>query len=186
MFLMNFHGLGSPSWSNFLMFLGCLFQDRFLIVLGSVFGVDLGSILASKSGPNRKKTRLILISIFDASLAENDWLFPRRGAPRGPLICVRVFKKKQWKGSISTTVLIIVQEKSSTVLIIVQILVKSWLFNIIIQINFTLFLSLFRLLLTFAYHCSDYCWIVDFWLSRAHDLTRPGQWPGEFPNSGTM
>ena len=35
-FLMNFHGLGSPSWSNFLMFLGCLFQDRFLIVLGSV------------------------------------------------------------------------------------------------------------------------------------------------------
>ena len=69
---MNFHGLGSPSWSNFLMFLGCLFQDRFLIVLGSVFGVDLGSILASKSDPNRKKTRLILISIFDASLGEND------------------------------------------------------------------------------------------------------------------
>ena len=34
--LMNFHGLGSPSWSNFLMFLGCLFQDRFLIVLESI------------------------------------------------------------------------------------------------------------------------------------------------------
>ena len=73
------------------MFLKCLFQDRFLIVLGSVFGVDLGSILASKSDPNRKKTRLILRSIFDASLAENKSLFPRRGAPRGPLICVRVF-----------------------------------------------------------------------------------------------
>ena len=36
--LMNFHGLGGPSWSHFLMFLGCLFQDRFLIVLGSVLG----------------------------------------------------------------------------------------------------------------------------------------------------
>ena len=40
--LMNFHGLGSPSWGNFLMFLGCLFQDRFLIVLGSVLGSILG------------------------------------------------------------------------------------------------------------------------------------------------
>ena len=151
---MNFHGSGGPSWPHFLMFLGCLFQDRFLIVLGSVFGIDLGSILASKSDPNRKKTRLILISIFDASLAENDSLFPGRGAPRGPLICVRVFKKKQWKGSISTTVLIIVQEKGSTVLIIVQIIVKSWLLTIIIQIIVELFLSLFRFLLTFAYHCS--------------------------------
>ena len=37
-FFMNFHGLGSPSWANFLMFLGCPFQDRFLIVLGSVLG----------------------------------------------------------------------------------------------------------------------------------------------------
>ena len=45
---MNFHGLGSPSWSNFLMFLGCLFQDRFLIVLGSV----LGSILEPFGLPN--------------------------------------------------------------------------------------------------------------------------------------
>ena len=36
------------------MFLGCLFQDRFLIVLGSV-GVDLGTILAVKSHPNRRK-----------------------------------------------------------------------------------------------------------------------------------
>ena len=33
--------MGGPSWGNFLMFLGCLFQDRFLIVLGSVLGSSL-------------------------------------------------------------------------------------------------------------------------------------------------
>ena len=38
---MIFLGLGVRSWHNFSMFLGCLFQDRFLMVLGSV----LGSIL---------------------------------------------------------------------------------------------------------------------------------------------
>ena len=43
------------------------FFDR----LGVGFGVDLGSILALKSDPNRKKTRLILGSIFDASLGKN-------------------------------------------------------------------------------------------------------------------
>ena len=35
---MNFHGSGGRSWHHFLMFLGCLFQDRFLIVLESVLG----------------------------------------------------------------------------------------------------------------------------------------------------
>ena len=35
---MNFHGSGGPSWPNFPLFFGCLFQDRFLIVLGSVLG----------------------------------------------------------------------------------------------------------------------------------------------------
>ena len=44
------------------------FFDR----LGVGFGVDLGSILALKSDPNRKKTRLILGSIFDASLGKNE------------------------------------------------------------------------------------------------------------------
>ena len=67
------------------------FFDR----LGVGFGIDLASILAFKSDPNRKKTRLILGSIFDASLEENDKLFPGRGGSGGPLICVRVFKKKQ-------------------------------------------------------------------------------------------
>ena len=37
-FLMNFHGSGGRGWHHFLMFLGCLFQDRFLIVLESVLG----------------------------------------------------------------------------------------------------------------------------------------------------
>ena len=45
---MNFHGSGGPSWLHFPMFLGCLFQDRFLIVLGSV----LGSILEPFGLPN--------------------------------------------------------------------------------------------------------------------------------------
>ena len=45
---MHFQGLGGPSWRHFLMFLGCLFQDRFLIVLGSV----LGSILEPFGLPN--------------------------------------------------------------------------------------------------------------------------------------
>ena len=139
----------------------CFWGVCFKIVFWSSWGRFLESIWGPFWHQNliqiEKKTRLILISIFDASFAENEWLFPRRGAPRGPLICVRAFKKKQWKGSISTTVLSIVQEKSSTVLIIVQILVKSWLFNIIIQINFTLFLSLITLLLTFTYH---YSWLL--------------------------
>ena len=67
------------------------FFDR----LGIDFGFDFGSILALKSDPNRKKTRLILGSIFDASLEKNEELFPGRGGSGGPLICVRVFKKKQ-------------------------------------------------------------------------------------------
>ena len=35
---MNFQGSGGRSWHHFLIFLGCLFQDRFLIVLESVWG----------------------------------------------------------------------------------------------------------------------------------------------------
>ena len=37
-FSVNFHGSGGRSWHHFPMFLGCLFQDRFLIVLESVLG----------------------------------------------------------------------------------------------------------------------------------------------------
>ena len=39
---------GGPSWHHFPLFFGCLFQDRFLIVLGSV----LGSILEPFGLPN--------------------------------------------------------------------------------------------------------------------------------------
>ena len=35
---MIFQGSGGRSWHHFLIFLECLFQDRFLIVLGSVLG----------------------------------------------------------------------------------------------------------------------------------------------------
>ena len=45
---MIFQGSGGRSWHHFLIFLECLFQDRFLIVLGSV----LGSILEPFGLPN--------------------------------------------------------------------------------------------------------------------------------------
>ena len=45
---MIFQGSGGRSWHHFLMFLGCLFRDRFFIVLGSV----LGSILEPFGLPN--------------------------------------------------------------------------------------------------------------------------------------
>ena len=41
MFLMIFDGSGGRSWHHFPLFLGCLFRDRFLIVLGSVLGLIL-------------------------------------------------------------------------------------------------------------------------------------------------
>ena len=41
MFLFVFEGSGVRSWYDFLKFLGCLFRDRFLIVLGSVLEVIL-------------------------------------------------------------------------------------------------------------------------------------------------
>ena len=45
----GFCRLGGPSWHNFLLFFGCLFQDRFLIALGSVLGsiLELGSQMGS-------------------------------------------------------------------------------------------------------------------------------------------
>ena len=45
---MIFQGSGGRSWPHFPMFFGCLFQDRFLIVLGSV----LGSIWEPFGRPN--------------------------------------------------------------------------------------------------------------------------------------
>ena len=37
-FLMIFQGSGGQNWLHFPLFFGCLFRDRFLIVLGSVLG----------------------------------------------------------------------------------------------------------------------------------------------------
>ena len=97
-FSLNFHGLGSPSWGNFLMFLGCLFQDRFLIVLGSVLGSIWGPFWHYNRTQIEEKTGLILGSIFGASLGKNEKLFPGRGGPGGPLIRSKDFlSKKQEK-----------------------------------------------------------------------------------------
>ena len=59
------------------------------------FGVDLGSILALKSDPNRRKKGLILGSIFGASLGANGTLFPGWGGPWGDPSYARVFNKKK-------------------------------------------------------------------------------------------
>ena len=80
---MDFHGLGGPSWGNFLMFLGCLFQDRFLIVLGSVLGSIWGPFWHYNRTQIEEKTGLILGSIFGASLGKNGTLFPGRGGSGG-------------------------------------------------------------------------------------------------------
>ena len=135
---MNLHGLGSPSWSNFLMFLRCLFQDRFLIVLGSVFGIDLGSILASKSGPNRKKQNWFWCR-FSMPRLRKMTDYSRAEEPLGdPSYACAFSKRNNEKAPFQQLFLSLFKKKAQ------------------------LFLSLFRLLLTFAYHCSNYCWILSF------------------------
>ena len=114
--------MGGPSWGNFLMFLGCLFQDRFLIVLGSVFGLIWGPFWHYNRAQIEEKTGLILGSIFGASLGANEG---------NKTLCARArFQQEKMKR-----------------LEIQQVNKKKT----------QLFLSLFRLLLTFAHHCSDYC-----------------------------
>ena len=111
-----------PSWGNFLMFLGCLFQDRFLIVLGSVLGSIWGPFWHYNRTQIEEKTGLILGSIFGASLGANETLFPGRGGPGGPLICAR-FQQEKMKRLEFNKKRRPKQEKGSTVLIIVQIIV---------------------------------------------------------------
>ena len=120
---MNFHGLGGPSWGNFLMLLGCLFQDRFLIVLGSVLGSIWGPFWHYNRTQIEEKTGLILGSIFGASLVANDPLFRGRGGPGGPLICAR-FQQEKMKRLEFNKKRRPKQEKGSTVLIIVQIIAE--------------------------------------------------------------
>ena len=76
------------------MFLGCLFQDRFLIVLGSVLGSIWGPFWHYNRTQIEEKTGLILGSIFGASLVANGTLFPGPGGPGGPLICARFQQEK--------------------------------------------------------------------------------------------
>ena len=115
------------------MFLGCLFQDRFLIVLGSVLGSIWGPFWHYNRTQIEEKTGLILGSIFGASLGKNEGLFPGRGGPGGPLIRSKDFLNKKQLSEQETRKGNLNKKKAQ------------------------LFLSLFRLLLTFAYHCSDYC-----------------------------
>ena len=90
------------------------------------FGVDLGTILAVKSHPNRRKNG-IDFEIDFRCLACRKWhpippLFPGRGGPGGPLICAR-FQQEKMKRLELNKKRRPKQEKGSTVLIIVQIIV---------------------------------------------------------------
>ena len=109
------------------MFLGCLFQDRFLIVLGSVLGSIWGPFWHYNRTQIEEKTGLILGSIFGASLVANDPPFPpysrAGGALGGPLICAR-FQQEKMKRLEFNKKRRPKQEKGSTVLIIVQIIVE--------------------------------------------------------------
>ena len=82
------------------MFLGCLFQDRFLIVLGSVLGSIWGPFWHYNRTQIEEKTGLILGSIFGASLGANEGnetLFPSRGGPWGTLLKSKDFQQEKMK-----------------------------------------------------------------------------------------
>ena len=128
--------MGGPSLGNFLMFLGCLFQDRFLIVLRSILESIWGPFWHYNRTQIEEKTGLILRSILGASLGaneKNETLFPSRGDPWGTPHIICASTRKNEKARFQQLFLSLFKKKAQ------------------------LFLSLFRLLLTFAYHCSDYC-----------------------------
>ena len=109
------------------MFLGCLFQDRFLIVLGSVLGSIWGPFWHYNRTQIEEKTGLILGSIFGASLGKKYPNYPhsRAGeAPGGPLILFARQQEKHEKARFQHLFLSLFKKKAQ------------------------LFLSLFRLLLS--------------------------------------
>ena len=71
----DFQRSGGRSWPHFPMFLGCLFEDRFLIVLGSV----LGSILEPLGLPNG-----VMLGLGPQEASQNGLRNRRRGRRRGP------------------------------------------------------------------------------------------------------
>ena len=81
LFLMIFQGSGGRSWHHFLMFLGCLFQDRFLIVLESV----LGSILEPFGLPNGVYVEGFVGSILGLFLLGREILGPLRWEGNAPV-----------------------------------------------------------------------------------------------------
>ena len=90
------------------------------------FEVDLGTILAVKSHPNRRKNG-IDFGIDFRCLACRKWhpiptLLPGRGGHGGPLICARFQQEKRKRLELKKKRKP-KQEKGSTVLIIVQIIV---------------------------------------------------------------
>ena len=91
----EFSWFGGSKLASFSYVFGVSVSRSFFDRLGVGFGVDLGSILAFKSDPNRRKKGLILGSIFGASLGANGTLFPGRGGPGGPLICARFQQAKR-------------------------------------------------------------------------------------------
>ena len=64
-----------PSWGNFLMFLGCLFQDRFLIVLRSVLESIWTPFWQYNRTQNEEKTKLILTALSVSSFAHLNVIF---------------------------------------------------------------------------------------------------------------
>ena len=121
----------------FLCFWGVCFKIVFWSSWGRFwgrFGDHFGIII----GPKSKKKRDWFWDRFSVPRLAQIIPYSRAGRALGDPSYARVFNKKKWKGSNSTRKGDLNKKKAQ------------------------LFLSLFRLLLTFAYHCSDYCWILTF------------------------
>ena len=146
---MNFHGLGSPSWSNFLMFLGCLFQDRFLIVLGSVLESIWGPFWHQNLIQIEKKQDWFW-DRFSMPRLEKNTDYSRAGEALGdPSYACAFSKRNNEKARFQQLFLSLFKKKAQ---------LSLSLFRLLSKVDF--WLSLFRLLLNYSYHCSDYCWLL--------------------------
>ena len=98
---MNYDGSGGRSWHHFLMFLGCLFQDRFLAVLGSVLGSIWGPFWNQHGTKIDKSWNRFLDRFSVPRLAQISTYSRAMGAPGDPSYA-SVLKKKKKNGSNST------------------------------------------------------------------------------------